>query len=134
MNNTLSALALLTLTLWRDARKNPPADDDGVAYATDEGFAEYVASEGPDGGISGAAWYVPGAGDYLDPQPTVWSDPLPPRMSDPLTVDDLRRICDLARVGNAEVWAKSGHPHTDQFKTEDTQTIDRLRSALAAFD
>lgn len=109
----------LTLTPWFDAKDISP--EEGRYVWTDLGEASYF----------GGRWIV--VGDDGEGSPSVWCDPSPPDTNDPLgplTVGHLRRICDLARVGNAEVWANSDHPDTDQFKTDDTRIIDRLRRAL----
>ena len=73
----------ITFARWRDARADPPPT--GSVRLTDEGPAQFYSDGEP-------GWYDPAPnGDYLDPQPTVWTVVRPPG-DDPLTIDDLRTL------------------------------------------
>lgn len=85
----------ITLVRWRDAKTDPPPNDEFsyLTHVKEENFdyaavCTYLGSEDVYGDIVGYAWYYGDSGDPATPQPDLWADAPPPN-DDPLTVADL---------------------------------------------
>lgn len=79
---------VLGFVLWRDTAADPP--EYGTRVLVDPFGPALTRVFAYRSGLDDKykMWSEPH--DTLDPQPSVWCDPSPPDMSDPLTVEDMR--------------------------------------------
>ncbi len=118
---------LVTLTVWRDAKTEPPNLGSRVLVYPfgPAGSQVFAYRSGLDDKYK--MWSEPHG--TLDPQPSVWCDPVPPS-EDALTLDDLR-------AHRQVVIRDTGHwrpVDSGWLEAEERWTVSHLRTAIALIE